>query len=152
MERASLRINMSEIKERAALKISRILDEDMAKAIPLLILVTLNCIKCQQDEALHGAVQAAQAFPNEGPRNFTGLKLTAVYDRWAPFLIIKDDGSISGIFFDVFSSICAKLGIRVEYVINEEWGVWGMKGENGSWSGLMGMAQSGKADVIIAGD
>jgi len=77
--------------------------------------------------------------------------LKVVYDAYSPFLMISENGTLSGIFVDTFSLIVQKLGLQVSFIANDEPGVWGQRGENGSWNGMMKMLAEGSADISIAG-
>jgi len=117
----------------------------------LLIVALFSSAIGMGDEELAREVFSASTKTGTTPTDFNGLRLRAVYDSWPPFLVVKEDGNVSGIFYEVFSSVAGSLNVQVEYVPNENRGVWGMKMANGTWNGLMGMVEDGKAEAIIAG-
>ncbi len=58
-----------------------------------------------------------------------------------------EDGTYSGLLVDVLESVSEAFNLRVEYSEPSD-GEWGVLGEDGGWSGIVGVLVEGGADVV----
>ena len=90
-----------------------------------------------------------------GERIFAPPVIRAVHQSWPPlFYRPNDTGSetYSGYNFEVFETICASLGVKIEYIASRYRGVWAWKNPaNGTWIGMLRMLVDDEADACIAG-
>ncbi len=85
------------------------------------------------------------------PASSLGSKVRVAYDIWYPMVYKDDNGELVGLHHDLLKIITMRLNLTVELVFNEVPGAWGEKTENGSWRGLLGMIEQGKADMTASG-
>ncbi len=83
-------------------------------------------------------------------KSLSGSTIRVAYDFWYPITYKDKDGDIVGFHHDVVKIIAQRLNLTIEMIYNDQPGVWGNK-VNGSWTGLFGMIEKGKADLVASG-
>ncbi|XP_035733003.1 glutamate receptor ionotropic, delta-1-like [Vespa mandarinia] len=81
--------------------------------------------------------------------NLQGLIMKAVIVQDSPFINVKDDDKLDGVFGKIFRELCETLNFSFDIVSEvEEYGSWNPKEK--TWSGAMGELHAGRADISIS--
>ncbi len=83
--------------------------------------------------------------------NLNSQTIVVSYEKYAPFCIVKEDGSLSGIFPTAMDLIAQQVNLTILYVPFTERSVWSRKESNGTWSGALADIYRGLHVSSVAG-